>query len=91
MESALRQLCASQVPGDTYRNLEVQSTYSDQHFKHILVPVWLMTYTYGKTSYQVVVNGVTGHMAGGRPWSWVKITLLIIVILIIAGTYLANQ
>jgi hypothetical protein len=91
MESALRQLCASQVPGDTYRNLEVQSTYSDQRFKHILVPVWLMTYTYGKTSYQVVVNGVTGHMAGGRPWSWVKITLLIIVILIIAGIYLANQ
>ena len=47
MESALRQLCAAQVPGDTYRNLDVQATYSDQRFKHILVPVWLMTYTYG--------------------------------------------
>jgi hypothetical protein len=91
MDSALRQLCAAQVPGDTYRNLDVQSTYSDQRFKHILVPVWLMTYTYGKSSYQVVVNGVTGRLAGGRPWSWVKITLLIIVILIIAGIYLANQ
>lgn len=91
MESALRQLCGAQVPGDTYRSLGVQSTYSDQRFKHVLVPVWLMTYTYGKNSYQVVVNGVTGHMAGGRPWSWVKITLLIIVILIIAGIYLANQ
>ena len=91
MESALRQLCAAQVPGDTYRNLDVQSTYSDQRFKHILVPVWLMTYTYGKSSYQVVVNGVTGRMAGGRPWSWVKITLLIIVILIIGSIYLANQ
>jgi Zn finger protein HypA/HybF involved in hydrogenase expression len=91
MESALRQLCAAQVPGDTYRDLNVQSTYSDQRFKHILVPVWLMSYTYGKNSYQVVVNGVTGHMAGGRPWSWVKITLLIIVIMIIAGIYLANQ
>ncbi len=91
MESALRQLCAAAVPGDTYRNLDVQSTYADQRFKHILVPVWLMTYTYGSRSFQVVVNGVTGHMAGGRPWSWIKITLLVIVILIIAGIYLANQ
>ena len=30
-------------------------------------------------------------MAGGRPWSWIKITLLVIAILIIAGIYLANQ
>ena len=69
----------------------MQATFADQRFKHILVPVWLMTYIYGSTSYQVVVNGVTGQMAGGRPWSWIKITLLVIVILIIAGIYLANQ
>jgi Zn finger protein HypA/HybF involved in hydrogenase expression len=91
MQSELRQLCAAQVPGDTYRSLNVQSTYSDQKFKHILVPVWLMTYVYGKQSYQVVVNGVTGQMAGGRPWSWIKITLLVIVVLIIAGFILSNQ
>ena len=91
MDAALRQLCAHQVPGDTYRNLVVHATYSDQRFKHILVPVWLMTYTYGRKSYQVVVNGVTGRIAGGRPWSWVKITILVLVILIIAAIYLANQ
>ena len=50
MNAALRQLCAAQVPGDTYRNLDVQATFTDQRFKHILVPVWLMTYTYGATS-----------------------------------------
>jgi Zn finger protein HypA/HybF involved in hydrogenase expression len=82
MEAELRRLCAAAVPGDTQRNLRVQSTFSDQRFKHILVPVWLMTYTYGAKSYQVVVNGVTGEMAGSRPWSWIKILLLAIVILI---------
>ena len=91
MEATLRQLCGQQVPGDTYRNLDVRSTYSDQRFKHVLVPVWLMTYAYGRKSYQVVVNGVTGRMAGGRPWSWVKITLLVILALIIFAIYLANQ
>ena len=54
-------------------------TYHDQTFKHILAPVWLMTYVYGATSYQVVVNGVTGTIAGSRPWSWIKIALLVIV------------
>jgi Zn finger protein HypA/HybF involved in hydrogenase expression len=83
MEEALRRLCAAQIPGDTHRNLQVQSTYQDQTFKHILVPVWLLTYTCGSRVYQVAANGVTGNMAGQRPWSWIKITLLVIVVLIV--------
>ncbi len=88
MEAALRSLCAAAVPGDTHRNLVVRSTFTDQQFKHILAPVWLVTYVYAARSYQVVVNGVTGRIAGERPWSWVKITLLVLVILIVL--YLAN-
>jgi len=83
MDAQVRQLCASQIPGDTYRNLQVDATYADQRFKHILVPVWLLTYTYGHSVYQVVANGVTGHMAGQRPCSWIKIALLVIVVLIV--------
>ena len=52
-----------------------QSDYQGRTFKHILVPVWLATYTYGAKSFQVVVNGYTGKMAGEHPLSWVKITL----------------
>jgi Zn finger protein HypA/HybF involved in hydrogenase expression len=83
MDARLRQLCAAQVPGDTQRNLEVDADYSAQTFKHILVPLWLLTYTYGSKSFQVVANGVTGRMSGQRPWSWIKIALLILVALII--------
>src|SRR5262249_46031725 len=82
MDGKIRQLCSAEVPGDTQRNLDVQAAFSDQKFKHILVPVWLLTYTYGTKVYQVATNGVTGTIAGGRPWSWVKILLLIIVVLI---------
>ena len=53
------------------------------------MPVWLLTYVYGAKSYQVVVNGVTGTIAGARPWSWIKITLLVLVILIVL--YLFNS
>jgi hypothetical protein len=83
MNAELRQLCAQQIPGDTYRDLQVHATFTQQRFKHILVPVWLMSYRYGTTTYQVVVNGVTGRMSGGRPWSWIKITLLVLLALTI--------
>jgi hypothetical protein len=87
MDEKTRRLCGQQVPGDTYRNLSVQSTYSGQHFKHILVPVWLLTYTYGVSAYQVVINGVTGSIAGGRPWSWIKIALLVLLAIVIFVLY----
>ena len=83
MDATLRALCGQQVPGDTYRNLVVDAAYTDQTFKHILAPVWLLSYVYGAKSYQVVVNGVTGTISGSRPWSWIKIGLLILLALII--------
>ena len=91
MEGKLEQLCAAEVPGDTQRNLAVRSTFSDQKFKHILVPVWLLTYTYGAKVYHVAANGVTGKMAGERPWSWIKITLLIIVAIIVLIVVQSNR
>jgi len=55
------------------------------------VPVWLLTYTYGATVYQVAANGVTGKIAGDRPWSWIKIALLIIVVIIVLIVYQSSQ
>ena len=69
-------MCAQQVPGDTHRNLEIFPTFSGQTFKHMLVPVWLLTYTYGNKPWQVVVNGYTGRMAGEYPKSFWKIAAL---------------
>ena len=83
MEGKTRSLCAQQVPGDTHRDLDVQADFSGQTFKHILVPVWLVSYDYGARGYQIVVNGYTGAIAGKHPLSWMKIALLVIGILIL--------
>ncbi|MGL4400872.1 MAG: zinc ribbon domain-containing protein [Luteolibacter sp.] len=83
MDTTIRELCSRDVPGDTQRNLQVQSLYRGRTFKHVLVPVWLATYTYGAKSFQVVVNGYTGKMAGEHPLSWVKITLAVLAALIV--------
>jgi len=82
MVTKLRELCAAQIRGDTYRNLVIHPTFSDRTFKHILVPVWLLTYTFGATVYQLLVNGHTGRMAGQYPKSPWKVALLVIGIII---------
>jgi hypothetical protein len=83
MDARLRELCVRQVPGDTHRNLEVRATYAGQTFKHILAPVWFATYKYRGKARQVLVNGVTGQVAGERPFSWIKISLAVLAALVV--------
>jgi ribosomal protein S27E len=82
METKVQAMCAQQVPGDTYRNLNVRMAHSRQTFKHILAPVWLMTYTFGAKSFQCVQNGVTGAIEGEYPKSPWKIALIVLAIFI---------
>ena len=91
MEESIAAMCSQQVPGDTQRNLEVRTQYSGQTFKHVLLPVWLLTYNYGSKTYQVAVNGVTGQIKGEYPLSWVKITIVTVLALIVLLIILANS
>jgi hypothetical protein len=85
MDAQTSRLCSAQVPGDTQRNLQVDTDYSGQTFKHILVPIWLLSYNYGPRAFQVVLNGYTGTIAGKYPKSWVKILFAVLAVLIVAG------
>ena len=78
-----------QIPGDTWRNLSMQRQYQGRSFKHVLVPVWLVSYTYGTKTFQIVANGYTGAIAGERPYSWVKISLAVLAALLFLGLLLA--
>jgi DNA-directed RNA polymerase subunit RPC12/RpoP len=85
MEQQIYSMCAGEVPGDTNRNLQVQDDYAGQTFKHILAPIWLLSYNYGAQNYQVVINGYTGTIAGKYPKSWVKIFFAVLAGLLAAG------
>lgn len=85
MQHQLRAMCAARVPGDTYRNLMVEAQFQGRTFKHILVPVWLVNYRYGKKNFQIVANGYTGQIAGEQPYSWIKILLAVVAVLVMVG------
>lgn len=83
MRDELRSACSREVPGDTQRNLQVDTTFSALAYKNCLLPIWISAYEYKGKPYRFLVNGVTGKAHGDAPWSWVKITFAVIVALII--------
>lgn len=92
MRAVLEQLCARQVPGDTYRNLVIHPVFSGRTFKHVLVPIWLLVYMFGSKSYQVVVNGYTGRIAGRYPYSpWKIFFLAVLAVIALILFVLANS
>jgi hypothetical protein len=91
MKRSLREMAASQVPGDTHRNLQVHPSFSGRTFKHILVPIWLLTYNFSNKPFQMVVNGYTGRMAGDYPKSIWKILFLVLIAIIALVVILSLQ
>jgi hypothetical protein len=81
MRSEVRDACARRVPGDTHRNLEVQTVFSALAYKNALLPVWIAAYDYRGKPYRFLANGVTGKCTGTAPWSWIKVTLAILAAL----------
>lgn len=88
MEIKLRRKCSEAVPGDTQRNLQIHPQFSGRTFKHILVPVWVLSFTYRSKIYQVLVNGYSGKTAGDYPLSWWKVFFLILALLIAAIVFI---
>ena len=82
MVGQLRQMASSQVPGDTQRNLQIHPQFSGRTFKHVLLPVWVLSFTYRAKIYQVLVNGYSGTIAGDYPLSPWKVFFLIVAIVI---------
>ncbi len=75
--------CGGDVPGDTYRDLRVANTVRDVRWKHILLPVWTLTYRCNGKPYTVLIHGQTGHVQGDAPISWAKVLGLILVLLLV--------
>jgi DNA-directed RNA polymerase subunit RPC12/RpoP len=71
------------IGGDEQRIHNVSTDFSDITFKHLLLPVYAGAYQFNGKTFQIVINGRTGEVQGDRPYSWIKITLLVLFILLI--------
>jgi DNA-directed RNA polymerase subunit RPC12/RpoP len=85
MDAAIRQMCMQDIGGNEQQLLTVQTQHTEVTFKHILVPAWIAAYRYRDHPFQILVNGRTGKVAGHRPYSWVKISILVLVVLAVVA------
>ncbi len=85
MEEEIRQEVKRDIGGDEQRISSVRTAYEDITFKHILLPVWVSAFKYQDKVYRVLVNARTGEIQGERPYSVVKITLLVLAICAVIG------
>lgn len=81
MDAAIRSECASRVPGDTHRNLQVRTRYSEVAYKNALLPIWIAAYSYQGKTFQYIVNGATGKATGTAPYSLPKILMAVAAII----------
>ena len=80
--------CSGDVPGDTQRSLRVENQVRDVRWKHILLPIWSLSYHHGGKPYTVLVHGQTGRVEGHAPLSWLKV-LLFAAAVAVALTFIA--
>ncbi len=78
MAEQIEEDCRRDIGGDEQRVRSMQTTDSDVRFRLLLMPVWLATYVFSGTTYHVHVNANTGEVIGERPYSAVKIALLVL-------------
>ncbi|EPH02944.1 hypothetical protein HMPREF1531_02262 [Propionibacterium sp. oral taxon 192 str. F0372] len=79
MESVIEQTICSDIGGDFQRIHSMRVLWHMLRFAQLALPVWMLTVTFKGQPFQVMVNGVTGEVQGQRPWSAVKITLLVLL------------
>lgn len=92
MDEEIEATIRRDIGGDQQRIHTVATQHLTLTFKHLLLPIWLLTVIYEGEPFQVFINGMTGEVQGDRPWSKVKIALAVIAatILVIGLLVLFN-
>jgi predicted RNA-binding Zn-ribbon protein involved in translation (DUF1610 family) len=89
MTSEIRTTVKRDIGGDRQDIRRMDTRYDSLSFKHLLLPIWLLTVIFQERPFQVMINGVTGEVEGQRPWSVVKIAVAVVVGLAVLAVALA--
>lgn len=91
MTEVIRRDVRDDIGGDEQRIDSLDTDWSAETFKHVLLPIWMAAYRFDGKAFRVVVNGQTGKVSGERPWSKWKIAFAVLVVLLLVGAFIAFQ
>ena len=81
MQNIIRRSILSGYSYDRVGYLDVKTSYLNEKFSYILLPLYKLQFSYKKKAYLAYMNGQTGKIGGKLPISALKITLLVLSIL----------
>ncbi|HMQ25283.1 MAG TPA: hypothetical protein PKA98_04805, partial [Acidimicrobiales bacterium] len=83
IDATIQESVRRDIGGDKQRIDQVNTDYQGLSFKHLLLPIWLLTIRYSGKPFQTFINGATGEVHGDYPWSKVKIAALVAAAVIV--------
>jgi hypothetical protein len=86
LEKRVRADTGPKIPGHRRRNVKVNPLYARIEGWPVLVPVWILAYSYRTRSYRFLVNGQNGKIEGTAPVSLWR--LLVVAGLVLLGLIL---
>jgi predicted RNA-binding Zn-ribbon protein involved in translation (DUF1610 family) len=78
MRERTREGCHFQIKSSHVRNFSMRADFENETWRYILLPVFTAAYRFGGETYQLLVNGQTGKVAGQKPIAWWKVWLAIL-------------
>ncbi len=92
MNRVIRQTIRQDIGGDQQQITSLKTDYNETSYKNVLFPVWTAQFKWKNKTYNYAINAQTGKVSGERPYSWLKITLVIGIVLIgIAGAIYIDE
>lgn len=81
MREQAKHACYDDTGSSHVRNMRMTADFADERWRYILLPVYLASYHFDGRTFQVMVNGQTGKVAGQKPIAWLRIWLAIAAML----------
>ncbi len=78
-KSDLEHLIKIEIGGDTVKNLKMNVSHSNITYKHVLLPLWIYSYSYQNKLYTFLMNGQTGSIFAKYPLNWLRVILTVIL------------
>lgn len=92
IDNHLRAKATQRIKGERNKELKIVAEKDPLTFRHILLPVWVSSFSYKGEKYQYLINGRSGKVAGEKPLSIIRIIslagiILLTVILLVWGFF----
>jgi DNA-directed RNA polymerase subunit RPC12/RpoP len=82
MRERTRAACLDRASSSEVRNFSMTLDFSDEKWRYVLAPLYTSIYRYGEETYQILINGQNGKIAGPRPVDWKKVWMAITALLL---------